>query len=128
MLTAALAATGRHGRERHLARAYEIVASAHNRLGLTEPVAPATRPYHSRPFRVLHPERFAAALLDRVTDPAVRALPPTGAVDQFVDSTDVLTCPASVREAIREAIRATTASRRASDRPGGGPSGPTRRA
>ncbi|OKJ34511.1 DUF4037 domain-containing protein [Streptomyces sp. CB01580] len=121
VLTAALAATDRNTREHHLARAYETVATAHNRLGLTEPVDPATRPYHSRPFRVLHAERFAAALLDRITDPVVRGLPPIGAVDQFVDSTDVLGHP----ESAREATRATTALRRAADRPGGGPSGPT---
>lgn len=86
LLTAALAATDWHTREHHLARAYETVAAAHNRLGLTDPVDPATRPYHSRPFKVLHAERFTAALTARITDPAVRALPLTGTVDQFADT------------------------------------------
>ncbi|MFF3629613.1 hypothetical protein [Streptomyces sp. NPDC002164] len=70
---------------------------------------------------MLHAECFAAALLDRITDPVVRGLPPIGAVDQFVDSTDVLGHPTSAQEA----ARATTALRRAADRPGGGPSAPT---
>lgn len=82
-LTAALAATGWRTRERHLGDAYEVAAALHNGLGLTEPIDPATRPYHDRPFRVLRADRFADALRDP-------ALPWTGAVDQFVDNTDAL--------------------------------------
>ena len=93
VLTAALAATDWRTRERHLVRAYEAVADAHNRLGLTDAVDPTTRPYHTRPFQVLHAERFATALTARITDPDIRALPAIGAIDQFADSTDVLSCP-----------------------------------
>ncbi|RSN57967.1 hypothetical protein DMH12_11990 [Streptomyces sp. WAC 04229] len=96
-LKAALAATDAQSREDSLARAYEVVADAHNRLGLTDPVDPATRPYHGRPFRVLRAERFAEALTARVADPSVRALPPAGAVDQFADSTEVLSHPGRAR-------------------------------
>ncbi|MFH9424266.1 DUF4037 domain-containing protein [Streptomyces sp. NPDC017529] len=103
-LTAALAATDWHTREHHLARAYETIGAAHNHLGLTDPVDPATRPYHSRPFQVLHAERFTAALTARITDPAIRTLPTTGAIDQFVDSTDVL----NHLELTRTATRAVT--------------------
>ncbi|MFF7163999.1 DUF4037 domain-containing protein [Streptomyces sp. NPDC008086] len=97
VLTAALAATDWHTRERHLVHAYEIVAHQHNQLRLTDRVDPATRPYHSRPFQVLRADRFAAALTARITDPALKDLPLFGAVDQFVDSTDVLTRPESAR-------------------------------
>lgn len=110
VLTAALAAPDWHVREQHLARAYETIAALHNELALTDPVAPATRPYHSRPFQVLHAERFTAALTARITDPAVRALPTLGAVDQFVDSTDVLGRP----ELTRAATQATLTARRQS--------------
>ncbi|MHC5906947.1 DUF4037 domain-containing protein [Streptomyces sp. S6] len=103
-LTATLAATDWQAREQHLAHAYETVAAAHNRLGLTDPVDPTTRPYHTRPFRVLRAERFAAALSARVTDPAVRALPVVGAVDQFVDSTDVLSRPRRTRAATQAVV------------------------
>ncbi|HZE30082.1 MAG TPA: DUF4037 domain-containing protein [Actinoallomurus sp.] len=89
-LTAALAATTWRDRERRLSAAYESVARLHNGLGLTPPVDPHTRPYHQRPFRVLHAERFTEALLGTITDPAVRALPVTGTVDQYADSTDVV--------------------------------------
>jgi len=70
--------------------AYETVASRFNDLGLTEPVDPGVRPFHDRPFRVLGTERFVRALIGGIGDPALRALPLTGAVDQFVDSTDAL--------------------------------------
>ena len=48
-LAAALAADGWGARERELGLAYRIAAEAHNRLGLTEPLDPGTRPYFSRP-------------------------------------------------------------------------------
>jgi hypothetical protein len=91
LLTATLAATEWRERERPLGDAYELVAGACNELGLSEAVVPATRNYHGRPFRVLHAERFTAALLDSVTDTGIEALPQIGAVDQYVDSTDFLT-------------------------------------
>ncbi|MFI0976408.1 DUF4037 domain-containing protein [Streptomyces sp. NPDC021093] len=93
ILTAALAATDWHTREHHLAHAYKAVAAAHNQLGLTDPVDPTTRPYHTRPFQVLHAERFTAALRARITDPNISSLPTIGTVDQFIDSTDVLSRP-----------------------------------
>ncbi|WIX89176.1 DUF4037 domain-containing protein [Amycolatopsis sp. DG1A-15b] len=96
-LTAALAATTWPEREDHLATAYTAVAELHNRLGLTEPLDPATRPYHDRPFQVLHADRFSQALLGTLTDPALRALPRTGAVDQFSDNTDLLGDRAAAR-------------------------------
>lgn len=82
-----------------MARAYEAIAAIHNQLGLTDPVDPTTRPYHSRPFQVLHAERFTAALTARITDPAISSLPTIGTVDQFIDSTDVLSQPEPARAA-----------------------------
>ncbi|MGW7418775.1 DUF4037 domain-containing protein [Streptomyces sp. NPDC054813] len=103
VLTAALAATDWHARERHLVHAYEIVAHLHNELELTDRVDPATRPYHSRPFRVLRADRFTRALVARIKAPGIRELPTVGAVDQFVDSADVLSRPDRTR-AVTEAV------------------------
>ncbi|GAA2938939.1 MULTISPECIES: DUF4037 domain-containing protein [Streptomyces] len=89
-LAAALTAGDWHTRERHLTRACEALATHHTTLALTPPLDPTTRPYHGRPFQVLHAERFTAALRARITDPDLRALPDTGAIDQWVDSTDAL--------------------------------------
>ncbi|MEU0644818.1 DUF4037 domain-containing protein [Streptomyces umbrinus] len=104
VLTSALAATDWHIREQHLARAYETIAVMHNQLGLTEPVDSTTRPYHSRPFQVLHAERFTEALMARITDPAIGSLPAIGTADQFIDSTDVLSHPELTRAATHVAV------------------------
>ncbi|MBE2999569.1 DUF4037 domain-containing protein [Nocardiopsis sp. HNM0947] len=92
-LRSALCATDGHTREDHLCRVYEALARRHNRLGLSAPVDASTRLFHTRPFRVLGAERLCAALRESITDPRVRALPVVGAIDQWVDSTDVLTRP-----------------------------------
>jgi len=90
MLTAAMTAGTWQERELHLVTASETVAGLHNDLGLTVPVDPRARTFHDRPFRVLGAERFSAALVRDIDDPTLRALPLTGAIDQFVDSTDAL--------------------------------------
>lgn len=89
-LAGALAATTWRDRETHLATAYTAVAGLHNRLGLTEPVDPRARPYHDRPFQVLHADRFSRALADGIGDAELRGRPLVGAVDQFADNTDLL--------------------------------------
>ncbi|QRP44105.1 DUF4037 domain-containing protein [Amycolatopsis sp. FDAARGOS 1241] len=90
-LTGALAATTWPTRETHLADAYETVAAHHNQLGLTPPLEPRTRGFHSRPYRVLDAARFADALCPGAV----------GAVDQWVDSTDVLGRPERARAVAR---------------------------
>ncbi|HEU5333646.1 MAG TPA: DUF4037 domain-containing protein [Actinocrinis sp.] len=90
LLSGALAATGWQERERHLSPAYEFAARLHNDLGLTEPLDARIQYFHDRPFQVLNAHRFARALLDTVTDVQIKALPPVGAFDQFVDSTDMI--------------------------------------
>ncbi|WP_410642543.1 DUF4037 domain-containing protein [Amycolatopsis sp. lyj-346] len=112
-LTGALAATTWRDREAHLATAYSAVAGLHNRLGLTEPLDPGTRPYHDRPFQVLRAERFSQALLAGISDPRLRGLPPTGAIDQFADNTDLLGDRAATR-----AVTAATCCRPSVHGPG----------
>lgn len=87
-------------RERRLGDAYEAVGALQNRSGLAEEVDPGRRPYHSRPFQVLHAERFAHALARTLTDPELRGRPLTGSVDQWADSTDFLARPGAVRAAV----------------------------
>ena len=70
--------------------AYEAVARRFNALGLIEPVDPELRPFHDRPARVLIAYRFADPCLASIADPALRALPPIGGIDQVVDTTDAL--------------------------------------
>ncbi|WP_330177773.1 DUF4037 domain-containing protein [Streptomyces sp. NBC_01498] len=103
-LTGALAATAYPERERHLCDAYECVAALQNRTGLAQHVDPARRPYHARPFQVLHADRFARALAATVTDPVLRGLPLTGGVDQWADCTDFLALNGPRRAAVDAAV------------------------
>ncbi|MEU6024881.1 DUF4037 domain-containing protein [Micromonospora sp. NPDC047134] len=103
-LTEALTAPEWPQREDALCAAYEYLACAHNDLGLCEPVEPRVRQFHDRPFRVLAADRFADSTHRSITDPEVSALPRhLGGVDQFVDSTEILTVPDRAR-AVTEAL------------------------
>jgi Domain of unknown function (DUF4037) len=74
MLRGAIAATDHAARERCLCDAYEVVGELQNAAGLAEPVDPARRRYHGRPYLVVHAERFARALQQTITDPELRGL------------------------------------------------------
>jgi hypothetical protein len=78
-------------RESYLTEAYLLVIKAHNALNLTEEIPVRVQAFHDRPFLVPPAGEIANALLDGVTDPAVKALPAAlGSVNQISDSTDVL--------------------------------------
>jgi hypothetical protein len=66
------------------------VAALHNKLGLTRPLDPRSRPYFDRPYQVIGAGRFAEAQRAAIADPQIRALPLAGAVDQVIDSTDAI--------------------------------------
>jgi hypothetical protein len=61
-----------------------------NQFGLTPPVQTTVSPYYNRPYLVIHADRIVDTLRAAIQDPAVRALPWCGAVDQLSDSTDFL--------------------------------------
>ena len=92
-LETALAADTYDERETALMTALETLARLHNAAGVTERVDETSRTFYDRPFRVLGSGRFVTACLEQVSDERLRALPLVGAVDQFVDSTDVLAYP-----------------------------------
>jgi hypothetical protein len=106
-LDAVLAAREWHDRQQHLVHAYEIVAAMHNDLGITEPLSTKSSHFHGRPFLVIQAGEFADAIRDQIQDERVRTLPEAiGSIDQFVDSTDVLSNPA-----LRSRVRAIYGSR-----------------
>lgn len=75
-----------------LANAYQVLGVMHNALGITPPLDTAPQPFHDRPFMVSNADRFVAAIVAIITDPAVRRLadkPLIGNIDQFSDSTDL---------------------------------------
>lgn len=91
MLEGALAGNTWKEREGHLSQAYTAVAEMHNALGVILPQPTEVMLFHERPYLVPHSDDFVEALRAAITDEQVKHLPPhVGAVDQFVDSTDVL--------------------------------------
>lgn len=92
-----LTATDYPSREAAFVQAIECAAERHNALGVTRPVDATVRRFYGRPFRVLGSGRFVDACLEAVTDPWLRERPLIGAIDQFVDSTDVLSYPRVAR-------------------------------
>jgi hypothetical protein len=85
-----LAATEYERREAAFVEVVEALAAKHNALGITSAVDERVRLFHGRPYRVLGSGRFVDACLEQVSDPWLRSLPLIGGIDQFVDSTDVL--------------------------------------
>lgn len=107
-------------REAALCDALEQLLLVQGGVGLPTPRA-ATEPFFGRPYRGVSPD-VARLLLDDVTDPAVRALPPgVGAVEQWVDNVDVLIRREHRRAATavsRPVTRAPDDGRRPSGDPG----------
>jgi hypothetical protein len=47
--------------------------------------------YHERPYNVIHGYHFSEAIREQIEDENIRSWPLIGKVDQFSDSTDLLT-------------------------------------
>ena len=97
---AAMAAGSWAAREDALVAVVEAAARRHLELGHAGPPDPTVGPYFDRPFRVIRADRFSADLRAGIEDLRVAPLPPVGAVDQWVDSTDALGDPARLRAAV----------------------------
>jgi len=90
-LTRVLEADSWQARQAHLTTAYQFGAGRHNALGITEPLTTGVSPYHSRPFLVIHADRFVEAIRAEIKSEDVLALPEhLGSIEQFVDATDAL--------------------------------------
>lgn len=80
-------------REIYLCEAYSIVAEMHNGLGITERLPTEVSLYHSRPYKVIHGDRFAEAIRAKIQDENVKKIAAStsiGSIDLFSDSTDLL--------------------------------------
>ena len=94
MLREALNASTWQARETALCHAYTQLATMHNALQITEPQPEDCTHFFDRPFRVIHGEGFASALLSAITDLNVRRIaqkPLIGGIDHFTDNTDLRT-------------------------------------
>jgi hypothetical protein len=101
MLEAALAATAWQDRERCVAEAAHLVGLLQLERGIPGAVPPRIHRYFGRPFQVINADEIANGLRAAIEDPEIRALPDAGAVDQFSDSTAILTQPALAHDLAR---------------------------
>jgi hypothetical protein len=104
LLHAAATAPGWRERENALATACELLLSIQRDQGQPAP-QPAVIPFFSRPYRTVD-QAVPQGLLAAITDPDVARLPPiVGSIEQWADSTDVLSSPGR-RAALQTAYRA----------------------
>lgn len=93
-LAAALDAGDYAALEPSLVALYRLVGEKHNSLRVAGPMDISPREYFSRPFVVLRADRFANALLGALQSEDLRRIPVRmGAIDQFVDNTDMIEHP-----------------------------------
>lgn len=89
-------------REKALSEAYAVVAKKHNKLAITAPLPEKTSSYFERPYQVIHADRISSAIAAQINDPAVKKIVPLiGSVDQFTDSTDIVSDPGLWRSLTR---------------------------
>ncbi len=84
-------------RDAALGRAYEAVALAHNRLGVTARLPDKPKRFFGRPFTVMANQGYSTALLDRIDPKMLKETmrrSPIGGIDQISDNTDLLENPA----------------------------------
>ncbi|WP_199616213.1 DUF4037 domain-containing protein [Paenibacillus alkalitolerans] len=80
-------------REQALCKAYEFIAHKHNGLEITENMPEQTSYFYDRPFKVIYGGKFAEAIANSISDPAIRKLSKIrliGGIDQITDNTDFL--------------------------------------
>jgi Domain of unknown function (DUF4037) len=103
LLADATAAPGWRERENALAAACEMLLDRQREQGQPTP-ASAVIPFWDRPYRTVD-QAVPQQLLDGITEPDVLRLPPlVGAIEQWADSTDVLSSPGR-RAALQAAYR-----------------------
>jgi hypothetical protein len=87
-------------REQALTKAYEIVASRQNSLGLVPRLPAKVSRFHERPYLVIHAGMFAESLRKAIRDRKIREFPRIGSVDQFGD-TEELSSPSVQAHSLR---------------------------
>ncbi|KAJ4150076.1 hypothetical protein LMH87_010842 [Akanthomyces muscarius] len=76
-------------RQAPLGEAYALLARMHNAMGVTREMHTEVSGFHDRPFKVIHGEEFAQALLEQIKDDEVKAIAQrslVGSVSQWTDN------------------------------------------
>jgi Domain of unknown function (DUF4037) len=88
-----------HEREKHLSKAYSLVAEMHNALRITKPLDAKVSSFFSRPYQVIHSERFANKIRRAINDKEVLKIKVSiGSIDQFIDRADIMSEPQLFRK------------------------------
>jgi hypothetical protein len=101
LIDATLAAGDWRAREACLNDLMLVLAAWCGRQGLPGAVTPRVSAYHGRPYQVINAGEIAEAVFAAIEDPAVRALPRIGGIDQFTDNPAILSRPARSEAAAR---------------------------
>lgn len=83
-------ATSWEERQGALGEAYEELAKMHNALEVTKEMRVQVSYFHDRPWKVIHGEEFAQALIAEISDPEMKAIAERsliGSVSQWSDNT-----------------------------------------
>ena len=107
LLDAVVAASGWRDRESALAAACEVLLDVQRERGHPAPAC-AVIPFFDRPYRTLD-GAVLEGLLEGITDQDVARLPVVGSIEQWADSTDVLSSPGR-RAALQAAYRTWAAA------------------
>jgi len=92
ILTDVLQANNYSQRELALCQAYEVVAQKHNSLQITAPLETKPTSFYGRPYLIIHADNFSKEIKKQIKDQEVQKISQSniGSIDQYVDSTDVL--------------------------------------
>jgi hypothetical protein len=81
-------------RDRNLVPAYDLIAAMHNDLGITDRLPSKSENFFGRPFKVIDlTGGFSKAIRAQISDPKIKRIAAKkliGSIDQFSDSTDLL--------------------------------------
>jgi hypothetical protein len=100
LLDAVLDAADWPSRDAALARAAFALGELQLARGVPGAIPPRIERFHERPFSVVNSEAIIAALTAAIADPALRALPVIGGLDQVSDATPVIEAPDRARRAM----------------------------
>jgi hypothetical protein len=95
LLNDALLAGQWQDRGNALAAAYLALARHQRAAGIGGDFEPKLGPYYDRPFTTINTDDLVAATRNAIRDPAIKALPVIGSLDQLTDLTPVLEDPAA---------------------------------
>lgn len=79
-------------REKHLSKAYEVIAKLHNQLKITKELPTKVKSFYDRPYLTIYGSKvFTAEILKQIKDEQVLNIKsPIGSVNQITNTVDLL--------------------------------------